>query len=165
MSSAWRPVNTSLDLPMKASVVSFFMIFSPKASSVASPIRSAATLSGNLWSSSRKTNSFPPSVHRSLMSTPVPMRPDDSEDCRSRDPEALEAFHQLSWNPVPTCLFRRAPALSRSLHTICWLKALRVRQRQWRDNRMRRIDGNVTLSSFEGHAANRELFLSEWESS
>ena len=61
--SVSRRANTSLDRPVKATVVSFFMIISPKVS----PIRSAAALSSRC-SSFRKTTSSPPPVHVSLIS-------------------------------------------------------------------------------------------------
>ena len=71
-------------------------------------------------------------------------------------------FSAYSSNPVSMRLFRRAPALSRSLHTICWLQPLRIRQC---NDGTTRCDANesVTVSVF-WNAANSELLLSERES-
>ena len=61
-------VESYLARLLKASVVSACTNFRPKASSIASPIRSAATWSGNFSSSFRKSTPSQPSTVRSLMS-------------------------------------------------------------------------------------------------
>ena len=67
-------------------------------------------------------------------------------------------------SPVSTCLFRRACALSRSLHTMCRLKPLRTRQ--CNDGTTRCVEIIfVSLCLFsEGPLQNRGQFKSERQS-
>ena len=94
----------------------------------------------------------PQGLHEPTVSTPCTML---LLRCRHHS----NIFERNS-NTVSTCLLRRAPALSRSHHTIPWLKPLRI---QCNDGTTECVEFmKVSLSGFVNERCkNREQFLSE----